>query len=59
MREMRNAYIILVRKPEGKKPLGRCRNRWDDNIKLYLREIGWEGMDWICMAQEGTSGILL
>jgi hypothetical protein len=42
----RNAYRILVGKPEGKRPLGRHRRRWVD-IKTDLREIGWCGMDWI------------
>jgi hypothetical protein len=45
MGEKRNAYGILVRKPEGKRPLGRPRRRWEDNIKMDLREIGWGGMD--------------
>jgi hypothetical protein len=48
--EKRNAYRILVRKPEGKRPLGRPRRRWMDNIKIYLRVIGWDGMDWIDVA---------
>jgi hypothetical protein len=43
----RNAYRILMAKPEGKRPLGRQRRRWVDNIKMDLREIGWGGMDWI------------
>jgi hypothetical protein len=41
----RNAYRILVGMPEGKIPLGRPRRRWADNIKMDLREIGWDGMD--------------
>jgi hypothetical protein len=41
-----------VRKREGKKPLGRPRRRWVDNIKIYLGEIEWEGMDWIQLAQD-------
>jgi hypothetical protein len=45
MREMRNAYKILVVKPEGKRPDGRPRCTWEDNIKIYFREIGWEGMN--------------
>jgi hypothetical protein len=49
---MRNAYRILVEKPEGKRPLGRPRRRWVDNIKMDLREIGWDGMDWIHLAQD-------
>jgi hypothetical protein len=48
----RNAYRILVGKPEGKRPLGRPRRRWVDNIKRDLIEIGWDGMDWIDMAQD-------
>jgi hypothetical protein len=41
MREKRNAYRILLKKPEGKRPLGRPRFRWMDNVKMDLREIGW------------------
>jgi hypothetical protein len=52
MREKRNAYRILVGKPEGNRPLGRPRCRWVDNIKIDLREIGWDGMDWIDLAQD-------
>jgi hypothetical protein len=48
----RNAYRILVGKPEGKRPLGRPRRRWVDNIKVDLREIVWDGMDWIDLAQD-------
>jgi hypothetical protein len=51
MGETMNAYRILVGKPEGKIPLGRPRRRWMDNIKMDLREIGWNGMDWIKLAQ--------
>jgi hypothetical protein len=50
--EKRNAYRILVGKPEGKRPLGRSRRRWEDNIKLGLRHIGWYGMDWIDVAYD-------
>jgi hypothetical protein len=56
MVEKRNAYRILVGKPEGKRLLGRPRRRWLDNIKIYLREIGWDGMDWLRIR---TSGRLL
>jgi hypothetical protein len=47
MEEKMNAYRILVGNPEGKSPLGRPRRRWVDNIKIDLREIGWDGMDWM------------
>jgi hypothetical protein len=51
MEEKRNAYKILVGKPEGKRPLERPRRRWVDNIKMDLRNIVWDGTDWIYMAQ--------
>jgi hypothetical protein len=44
--ETRNAYRILVGKPEGKRPPGRPRRRWLDNIKMDIKEIGWDGMVW-------------
>jgi hypothetical protein len=50
--EEQNAYRILVGKPEGKRPLGRPRRRWVDNIKMALREIGWDGVGWIDLAQD-------
>jgi hypothetical protein len=50
--EKRNAYRILVGKPEEKSPLGRPRHRWVDSIKMDLREIGWDGMDLINLAQD-------
>jgi hypothetical protein len=50
--EMRNVYIILVGKPEGKRPLGRPRHRWEDNFKMNLTEIGCERVEWIPMAQD-------
>jgi len=43
---------ILVGKSEGKRPLGRRRHRWEDNIKMDLREIGWEAVDWMHLAQD-------
>jgi hypothetical protein len=52
MGETRNAYRILVGKPEGKNPLERPRRRWVDNIKMDLGEIGMDGRDWIKMAQD-------
>jgi hypothetical protein len=52
MGEKRNAYRILVEHPEEKRPLGRPRRRWVDNIKVYLGHIGWDGMDWIDLAQD-------
>jgi hypothetical protein len=50
--QKRNACRILVGKPEGKRPLGRPRRRWVNNIKMDLREIGWDGGDWIDLAQD-------
>jgi hypothetical protein len=47
-----NAYRILLRKSEGKRPIGRPRRRWVDDIKIDLREIGWYGMAWIHLAQD-------
>jgi hypothetical protein len=44
-------YKNLVRKPEGKRPLGRRRHKQEDNISMDLRDIGWSGMDWIHLAQ--------
>ena len=48
----RGVYRVLVRQPEGKRPLGRPRRRWEDNIKLYLQEVGCGGMDWNDLAQD-------
>jgi hypothetical protein len=48
----RNAYRILVEKPEGKRPLRRPRGRWVDNVKVDLRERGWDGMNYIDLAQD-------
>jgi hypothetical protein len=52
MEERRGAYRASVGKPEGRKPLGRPRRRWEDNIKKDLREVGWGGMDSINLAQD-------
>jgi hypothetical protein len=52
MGEMRNAYSILVGKPERTRTLGRFRRRWKDNIRMDLREIVWEGVDWMYLAQD-------
>jgi hypothetical protein len=52
MGKIKNAYKILVGKSEEKRPLGRPRRRWEKNIKVDLREIGWEDVDWIHMAQD-------
>jgi hypothetical protein len=52
MREKRNAYNILLGKPEGKRQLGRAKRRWVDNVKMDIREIGWGGMDGIDLAQD-------
>jgi hypothetical protein len=59
MEEKRNAYRILMRKQEGKRPLRRLRHRWENNIKMDLREIRWDGMDLTDLVQVGTSGGLL
>jgi hypothetical protein len=61
-REKRNAYMLLVGKPEGERLLGRPNRRWVDDIKMGLVEIGWDGVDCICLAREKdkwTSGELL
>jgi hypothetical protein len=51
MGNLRNAYKILVGKPEGKRPLGRPRRGWVDNIRMGVREIGWDGMDWMDLSR--------
>jgi hypothetical protein len=52
MGERRGVYRVLMGKPEGKRPLGRPRRRWEDNIKMYFQEVGFRGMDWIELAQD-------
>jgi hypothetical protein len=52
MGEGRGAYRILVGRTEGRRPLGRPRRRWEDNIKMDRKEVGWEVLEWIDMAQD-------
>jgi hypothetical protein len=52
MGEGRGTYRILVGRPEGRRPLGRPRRRWEDNIKMDFQEVGWGSMHWIDMAQD-------
>jgi hypothetical protein len=52
MGEERKLYKVLVGKPKGKRPLGRSRHRWEDGIRMDLREIGWGSVDWIRLAQD-------
>jgi hypothetical protein len=51
-REKSNAYVVLVGKQEGKRPLGRPKRKWEDNIKVDLREMGWNDIDWIHLTQD-------
>jgi hypothetical protein len=53
MRERRVAYRVVVGKPEAKRPLGRSRRRWKA-IKMHRQEVGWEGMNWIDLAQDNN-----
>jgi hypothetical protein len=52
MGEERNVYTVLMGKPEGKRPLGRPRRRWEDGIRMDLRETGWGWVEWIQVAQD-------
>jgi hypothetical protein len=52
MGERRGAYRVLVGKPEGRRPLGRPRRRWEDNIKMDIQEVLWGSIDWIDLAQD-------
>jgi len=52
MGKRRGVYMVMVEKPEGKRPLGRPRHRWEDNIKMDLQGVGCGGMDWIELAQD-------
>ena len=58
MGEGRGVHRVLVGKPEGKRPLGRPKRRWEDNIKMYLREVGGGG-DWMELAQDRDSWLAL
>jgi hypothetical protein len=57
--EKRNAYSLLVGKAEGRRPLGRPRRRWLDNIRMDLVEVGWDDVDWIGLAQDRDRWIAL
>jgi hypothetical protein len=52
MGEDRNVYKVLMGKPEGKRPLGRPRRRWEDGIRMYLMEMDWKSVEWIQLAQD-------
>jgi hypothetical protein len=52
MGEERNVYKVLVGKPEGRRPLGRPRHRWEDGVRMDIREIGLGGVNWIRLAQD-------
>jgi hypothetical protein len=52
MGEEKSVYKVVMRKPEGKKPLGKPRRRWEDGIRMDLREIGWWSVEWIQLAQD-------
>jgi hypothetical protein len=52
MCEKKNAYWVLVGKPSGKRPQGGPGRRWEDNIKMDLRAVGWDGMEWIHLARD-------
>jgi hypothetical protein len=52
MEQEKKVYVVLVGKPEGKRPFGRPRRRWEDGIRMDLREICWEGVQWVYLAQD-------
>ena len=52
MEQLRNAYRVLVGKPDGKRPLGRPRRRWEDNIRMAFREVGCDPGEWIDLAED-------
>jgi hypothetical protein len=51
MGKTKNAYKVLIGKPEGKRPLVRPNRRWEDNMRMDLREVGWKGVDWIHLTE--------
>jgi hypothetical protein len=59
MGEERKLYKVLVGKPEGKRPLGRPRYRWEDMVRMDLREIGWEDVEWVQLTQDKGQWLLL
>jgi hypothetical protein len=59
MEDRRGAYRVLVGRPEGKRPLGRHRRRWEDNIKIDLQEVGWGAWNGLIWLRIGTGGGLL
>jgi len=59
MRAMRNVYKIFIRKPEGKRLLEGHRHIWEDNIRMDIREIGWECVDWMHLSQARDQWLLL
>jgi hypothetical protein len=52
MEEKRNPYGDWVEKPDGKRPLGRPKRRWEDYVKMDVQKVGWGGLDWIALAQD-------
>ena len=59
MGERKGTYCVLVEKSMGKRPLGRPRLRWEDNIKMDVQDVGFGGIGWIVLAQIGTGGVIL
>jgi hypothetical protein len=55
MGNRRGAYRVLLGRPDGKRPRGRCRHRWMQNIKMDLKEVGWRGVNWIDLPQDTAS----
>ena len=59
IQQSRNAYRVLLGKPGGKRSLARPRHRWEDNIKMDLREVACDPREWIYLAEDGTNGELM